>query len=295
MTPRLRTVPLFEGTINIAGDSYALMGVDVQPNESFSIPFVKDKFLRYRQQFGLYEQSFWMPADIRIDVTATISFIGISIPTISFSQTSVITDYGINAPIPDSMFQKPRLSVDTMAVASADTAYWQTNNVLPLTVEETQAYKSLDSTQTLDVQFRPRGISFQVGMGDGGALALGRFLDLSFNRVEGFHGGLKAELDSLINQTEFRAGLAYGFSDKRWKYTFGATVFASPNRKFGLGIDVYRKIDHRPDAGFYGAIYNSLTSIFVKNDYRDYYLTEGGKLFLTVRPTEIARFEIAYR
>ncbi|MBI5472475.1 MAG: carboxypeptidase-like regulatory domain-containing protein [Ignavibacteriae bacterium] len=294
MTPRSRTAPLFEGTINIAGDSYALMGVDVHPNESFSIPFVKEQFLRYRQQFGLYEQSFWMPTDIRIDVSATIGIIGFSIPPITFSQTSVITDYALNAPIPDSVFQKPRLTIDTIAVATIDSGYWHQNNVLPLTVEETQAYTSLDSTQTLDVQFRPRGISFQVGMGDGSALAYGNFLDVSFNRVEGFHGGLKAEFDSLINQTEFRANIAYGFSDKRWKYNFGATVFATRDRRFGIGIDVYRKIDHRPDAGFYGDIYNSLTSIFVKNDYRDYYQAEGGKLFLTARPSEIARFEIAF-
>ena len=34
MIPRTRTVPLFEGTVNIAGESYALVGVDVAARTS---------------------------------------------------------------------------------------------------------------------------------------------------------------------------------------------------------------------------------------------------------------------
>ena len=53
MTPRTKTNPLFDGTILIADSSYALVGVDVEPNEAFLIPFVKEKRLRYKQQFAL--------------------------------------------------------------------------------------------------------------------------------------------------------------------------------------------------------------------------------------------------
>ncbi len=294
MIPRSRTTPLFEGTINIAGDSYALMGVDVVPNQAFSIPFAKEKSIRYRQQFGLYENSFWMPADIRIDASATITFAVISIPKIVFSQTSVITNYGINTTIPDSIFKKPRLTIDTMAAATLDTTFWHTNLVLPLTMEETQAYATLDSTQSLEVQFRPGGISIGVGVGDSGSVSLLEHVDVLFNRVEGLHVGVKNKFKNFSNLVDVNAGFAYGFSDKRWKYNLGATVFTGSARKFGIGGEVFRRVDHRPDAGYYGNVYNSLTSIFVKNDYRDYYESEGWRVFLTFTPTTIVKTELSF-
>ncbi len=294
LIPRRRTTPLFEGSITIAGDSYALVGVDVQPNEAFSIPFVKESVLRYRQQFSLYDNSFWMPVDIRIDVAAVIRFAIISIPKITFSQTSVITNYAVNTTIPDSIFRKLRLTVDSLAISKLDTTFWQVNAVLPLTLEEQQAYKTLDSTNTLDVQFRPRGFAINIGTGDGDAISILNYLDLSFNRVEGFHVGGKVELDNLSTIADARAGIAYGSSDKRMKYEFGATVFTSPQRTFGFGVDVYRALDHRPDQGYYGALFNSFTSLLAKNDYRDYYLTEGGRLFLTFQPSEKIRLDVSY-
>lgn len=284
MIPRSRTTPLFEGIINIAGDSYALMGVDVQPNEVFSIPFVKEKFLRYRQQFNLYESSYWMPADIRIDASATIGAMGISIPKITFSQTSVITNYSINAAIPDSIFRKPRLTIDPVATASLDSTLWQPSTILPLTLEEQSAYVTLDSTQTMEVQFRPRGFAVSIGSEGNMLLAFLEKVDFRFNRVEGFHAGGILAFDSLANRIDTRALLAYGFSDKRWKYELGATLFFDEKRFFGLGVDAYRRVDHRPDEGYFGDIFNSLTALFVKNDYRDYYAAEGWRAFARFAP-----------
>lgn len=294
MIPRTRTTPLFEGIINIAGDSYALMGVDVQPNEAFSLPFVKEKSLRYRQQFGLHESAYWMPADIRIDVSATISVIGISIPRITFSQTSVVSNYAINPTIPDSIFRKQRLTVDSLAITTFDSTLWRGSSVLPLTREEEQAYKMLDSTQTLDVQFRRGGFSFGLGVGEENSLSLFKYLDFSFNRVEGFHLGGKIEADGLSTILNLRTATAYGFSDKRMKYNVGATIFTSPQRKLGFGVDVYRKIDHRPDAGYYGVFYNSLTSLLAKNDYQDYYQAVGWRTFIAFKPSNKYRGELSF-
>ncbi len=295
MIPRTATVPLFHGVINISGDGYALMGVDVEPNEAFLIPFIKDKSLRYRQQFGLYEDSYWMPADIRVDASVKINFMGFSIPKIGFSQTSVISNYSINTPIPDSIFGKPALSEDSLAVAAFDSALWRSNNVLPMTVQEAKAYETLDSTQTLDVQFRPKGIGIGIGAGVGDAVSSSvRFLDFHFNRAEGVHLGVDLLLDRIHDQIVFRGGAAYGFSDKRAKYTLGATVFLAPDRKLGIGMDVYRRLDYRPDAGYYGPVFNSFTSLLTRNDYRDYYESEGGRVFVSGHPTKSARFTLSY-
>ena len=46
--PLSQTVPRFKGTLSIAGGTFALVGVDVEPNQAFLLPFVKEKFIRYR-------------------------------------------------------------------------------------------------------------------------------------------------------------------------------------------------------------------------------------------------------
>lgn len=293
MIPRTRTVPLFAGTVNIAGESYALIGVDVEPNEAFLIPFIKDRKLRYRQQFSLYDQQFWMPADIRIEGGFTIGLVGISLPRIGVEQTSVIYHYSINAPIPDSIFQKPRLSIDSTATRY-DSTFWATTAVLPLNVHEQNAYASLDSTQSLEVQFRPGGVTATLGGGGNGLGSLLNIVDLSFNRVEGVHLGGRYQLDRVIPWLTLKGAFAYGFSDKQAKYLLGATAYPASRKTFGIGLEVYRRLDNRPDQGYFGALFNSFTCLFSRNDYRDYYRSEGGRAFVFDTPAPKVRVEFSF-
>ena len=293
MIPLTRTVPLFDGTVTIAGESYALVGVDVQPSVAFRIPFVRESALRYRQQFGLYESSYWMPSDIRIDGTFTVSVLGFSIPRIGFTQTSAISDYAINTAIPDTIFRKPRLLVDSSA-ARYDSAYWAANAVLPLSAEEARAYRTLDSTQTLDVQFRPGGATLSLGSDVGAAGSLLKHVDAYFNRVEGFHLGAHGAFDPIGPIVSARVGWAYGFSDKMATYIAGVTLYTSGQRTLGIGTEAYRRVDHRPDREYYSPLFNTFTSLISRNDYRDYHLAEGGRIFLTYRPHSGLRAEISY-
>jgi hypothetical protein len=292
LTPRSRTTPLFRGTVHIADESYALMGVDVEPNEAFLIPFVKERQLRYRQQFALFDENIWLPIDIRINAYARIGMIGLSIPPIGFEQTSVITDYILNPQLADSLFRKPRLVIDSSAT-KLDSSFWSSHQVLPLTPSEREAYTSLDSTQSLDVQFRPGGITMSVGGDVGIAGTLLRYADISFNRVEGFHLGALYDNDPAV-LLHVRAGIAYGFSDKSTKYNVGATIYATPAHTYGIGIDGYRTTATSPDAGFYGSLANSVTSLLNKNDYRDYYHVEGWKVSLSASPIRLLTAGVAF-
>jgi hypothetical protein len=152
----------------------------------------------------------------------------------------------------------------------------------------------LDSTQTLEVQFRPGGITATIG-GEAGFLDEGvRYLDIAFNRVEGLHAGVSVDAEKVLPVLGVRAGWAYGFSDKRAKYNFGATLFTSAGRVFGIGADVYRVMDHRPESGYYGSLFNSFTALFVKNDYRDYYEAEGWETFCTVTPVRLVNVRLSF-
>lgn len=294
MIPRTRTVPLFHGTVSVANISYALMGIDVQPNDAFQIPFIKEKKLRYRQQFGLFDEAFWLPADIRIDGTFTLGIIGFSFPRIAFSQTSVISNYSINTAIPDSIFRKSRVVVDSSAT-TFDSTFWAENEILPLSTEEQTAYQTIDSSQTLDVQFRPGGIAITLGSnGDGAAFAALEYLDLSFNRVEGFHLGLHADFDKLTDLAKFEAGIAYGTASSVTTYALGATLYPLSGHRFGIGGEVYRNIIAQQGREYYGKTFNSLTALFDKNDYYDYYRSDGWRAFVTFTQDRALDAELSF-
>jgi hypothetical protein len=267
--------------------------VDVEPSAAFQIPFTKDLYVRYKQEFGLYESTYWMPADIRVWAGVTVSVPGFSLPRIRLTQTSVISDYSINTAIPDSIFRKPRLVIDSGAVR-VDSAFWAANTVIPLDSLEQRAYRTLDSTQSLDVQFRPGGAMITLGAETGGAGTALSFVDLSFNRVEGFHLGLAADIDSVTESLSLNAGLAYGFSLRRGTYKMGGTYYPAPHRVFGLGAEVYRIVDNVPDRGYYTPFANSISALLAKEDYRDYFSAEGWRAFFALHPLAGLHSTISY-
>jgi hypothetical protein len=293
MTPRSRTTPLFAGTVHIEGGSYALVGIDVEPNEAFQLPFVRDRKIRYRQQFDLHEQTFWLPVDIRVDARVRVSVPGFSIPAIDFSQTSVISGYRVNTVIPDSIFRKPRLTVDSSATR-IDSSYWAAHQILPLNPEEASAYTTLDSTQSLDVQFRPGGMMMSLGGEAGTVGSLLHYLDAAYNRVEGFRLGARVDLEKLLPVLAVRGGFSYGFSSKRSVYSAGTTVFTGVERTLGFGGDVYRRTESVPDHGYYGSLINSLAALFAKQDYPDYYLATGWRALVTAHPSRALRIDLSF-
>lgn len=294
MTPKSRIRPLFDGTIMIADQTFAVVGVDVRPNETFTMPFIRDIDLRYQQQFALYDSVFWMPADIRITGGLTVSIVGFSLPRIGIEQLSSIYDYTINIPIPDSIRQKRRLSVDSSAVATFDSTFWKTHEVVPLTRTEASAYRTLDTTQTLDKQFKPGGVLGALGESDGSALSLLENIDFHFNRVEGFFIGAKMTLDSLSPYLQLEASAGQGFSDDRFKYDVAATLFLYRARTLALNVGTYRRMEHVPDGGYYGALPITLMALIDKNDYRDYYLARGSSAAITFTPTRAMSSTIAF-
>jgi len=281
MTPKSRLKPLFDGIITIADRTFAVMGVDVRPNESFAIPFVKDISLRYRQEFAFYDSLFWMPTDIRIEGALSVSIVGISLPRIGIDAVSSIYDYKINVPLPDSILQKKRLTVDSSATRF-DSTFWRTHTVLPLTAEEQNAYGKLDSTQTLEKQFRPKGVLTSL-TGDETESLLNH-IDFHFNRVEGFYLGGKGRmsLPALNLRLDGSAGL--GFSDERFTYDARATYSIDSTRRFSLGAEFYDRVDNVPDEGFYGPLAISFMALIDKNDYRDYFLAKGYRFFVAAHP-----------
>jgi hypothetical protein len=291
MIPKSRLRPLFKGIITIAEGTYAVMGVDVKPNETFTFPFIKDIDLSYKQQFALYDSLFWMPIDNRISGGLSLSIIGITMPRIGIEATSSIYDYAVNIEIPDSILHKSKLVVDSNAT-KFDSTFWAQNEILPLTTEEQTAYQKLDSTQTLEKQFQPTGpLASLTGEGTD---ALFKYVDARFNRVEGFFFGGNLELDTVTNYLALSGSAGYGFSDNRLKYQLGATLFPLKDRKIKIGGYFYNRLDNVPDEGYYSPFTISLMALIDKNDYRDYFFAKGWQTFISYDPARKLSGTITY-
>ncbi len=291
MTPLTKVTPLFAGTINIIGESYAVVGIEVKPNEAYRIPFVSRLDITYAQQFTLLEKAFWMPVDIRLKGSAQIGIAGFSFPRIGFDMVSSIYDYRLNAEIPDSIALKPRRTVAPEAEVF-DSTFWTEKEVLALTEEEKTAYNTLDSTQTLQKQFQPTGPLSSLNTLSGGFL---KHVDFRFNRAEGFFLGGEVQEDSVASWLKGSLKTGYGFSDKKMKLSASAEVFLDEKRMFSVGGGAYSDITHFPDEGFFGAFTIALSSLFSKIDQRDYFYIRGFELFGSVRPVSTLQIRMSYK
>jgi hypothetical protein len=291
--PRHRAVPLFSGAVSIIEGAWALVGVKLEPNEAFVFPFLKEKAITYRQGFALYDDAYWMPVDINIDASFRVGIVGFSLPKIAFQHTSVLYSYQINTPIPDSIFQRSRLTVDSVALRR-DTLLWSDVQVLPLSSREQTAYAILDSTKTLDVQLRQGSLGITIGGSASGIGAVLEYTDISFNRVEGFHLGARAESFKISPILSLQGGFAYGFSDKTAKYIAGATLYTSKKQALAFAAEVFRRTAHRPDQDYYSPLITTYGCLFAKNDYRDYFRSEGWKVSVHLVPTSLVKAELAY-
>jgi hypothetical protein len=305
--PDSRLVPLFSGKISIADSSYAVMGIDFHPNEAFHIPFIPDLELNFTQHYSLYENRFWMPTDIITDFGMKIQLLGMTLPRIVVNEVSDIYDYSLNKQIADSLFKKPALVIDSSST-KFDSTFWSTHEVLPLTVAEQKAYKTLDSTETLAKQFKPSGATAAL-FGQDGILSYFNYVDVRFDRVEGlFLGGkytytsgkkqarltISSEGSEISEVSEgWRLSLAagYGFSDRLFKWRAGGAIplgrktetqdFAVQHE---IGTEVFRDISHYPQDDFFSSFTTTITSLFGCNDYYNYYMTNGWDAHYSIIP-----------
>jgi hypothetical protein len=277
--PRTRLTPLFRGNISIADESFALVGVEVTPNEVFTFPLISDIQLKYSQQFAIFENRYWMPVNISTSGTIKVGIPGIKVPQIGLEANSIIYDYRINETIPDTIFQKPRRLVLEEA-KKIDSTFWKQHEVLPLTDEEQVAYEKLDSTQTFNKQFKPTGvIAFLGDLSE----SFVKYIDFRFNRVEGLFFGGSYEKDNIFDQLKLGISAGYGFADKIPKGKVSTEHYLNGKRTLSLKASVFRTISNFPDENYYSNFLIGLEALLEKDDYRDYYYSTGWSTLLHMK------------
>lgn len=311
VTPRRKLQPLFEGTIWVLDEEYALLEVRLRPNDVVNFPPpIRGFDTYYEQQYDNYGREFWLPVDMRIEGSVKISMIGLEFPRIAFRQVARITDYRVNEGVPDSLYeQQGTFAVDTASVAGDSLAVRRLEPI-PLSRSEEEAYASLDSTATLEKAFQPKGflvtlldldLSVESGEGSGGGgggsrsggaggSSGGGFRlpgslspDPRFNRVDELYAGARYEVE-LVDDLDLQLGGGYSTGYGEWSYSGGLAYAFSWGGGFAQRLSASWRSGtaSRYDSFVYHPYMTLLPNVMGYRNYFDYFRSEGLELSTTL-------------
>ena len=123
VAPRTRLTTAFSGSISVLADECALLEVALKPGKAFLFPPpIENVDVTLYQQYDSFDDSAWLPVDFRSEMGIDIAFGPLlRFPTFMVRQVSRLTDYEIDAALPDSLYAEGKsVGTDQDAVA-ADT------------------------------------------------------------------------------------------------------------------------------------------------------------------------------
>ncbi|WP_421772980.1 DUF5686 family protein [Gracilimonas sp.] len=322
--------PLFEGTIFVLGEEYALLEVDLKPNSVVVFPPpVQDFNLTYSQQFSNFGGDYWLPVDVRIEGLIEVGMVGLRFPPIGFKQVAKMNNYEVNIDLPDSLFKKwNRFSVDSTTINSGDSLFVNEIDIIPLDTQEEMAYEKVDSNATLEKAFKPTGfftrfidwdeetdsdgssttvsVGSEGSSGSSGSSGEPLFKKLTrnlsplarFNRVDVFYGGIKHQRRYVDNRlsSEVFGGYSTGYGDGTFSY--GAKIGWWPlkkTRRFGMSLAYSATTENRYNSDMYMPFMTSIPNLFGYADYFDYYRNEGINFTAAYRPRRKLNATISLR
>jgi len=295
VSPRRKLQPTFEGTIAVVDSAFALLEIDLKPNDALIFPPPIQKFnLWFAQQFSNFGGDYWLPIDVRIRGEIKFGIIGLQFPEMGIQQLSRLTDYQVNIVLPDSLYgegRQRRLRVDTVSV-KRDSLFLRSPLVVPLTNIEQKAYAELDSTNTLDEAFRPKGFlarfinddendnsrSMSVGRQRSGGSRINFKGSLTpdgrFTRVDGLNLGASLRYP-VSKRVSVYGGGGYSFASEKTDYA-GGIRFSHPNmRRFTHDVRYDARTQTRYQSLTSNFLFNSTYMVRGSIDYFDYYRSDG--------------------
>ncbi len=298
VSPRNRLKTGFVGKVAVLDVEYALLEVELEPGDAFLFPPPIEAFdVTFAQQFSNFGGSAWLPVDFRSNMTAEIGLNRLlSFPTFFIEQVSRISNYDVNAIVPDTLFAEgSSVVVDSVSVAE-DTLLDQEGIAVPLDKAEAAAYVAIDSTMTLAKAYEPTGPLARVVKvtardddsgdevvlaGEEGSRQRRRLnLDFSphirFNRVEGVYGelGIGKRFSNRFN-LEGAIGVSSALrGDDKLAFSIGTQIRLDPARRLRLDVSYAEYTDTQTHSSPFLRTVNGLVVLFDGVDYYDYFLNE---------------------
>lgn len=301
--PERRTMVGFRGQVSVLDSVYALIDARLIPSRAVRFPRgVNLQEVTLQQQYSSYGGPFWLPVDFRARYVIKVGLGSLlQVPTIHLDQVSRLSNYAVNVPVPDSLFETTEtVQIDSAAVARQDSLRTDSlrvdtlhtaGTVVPLSKAERQAYEQIDSTDTMEKAFKPTGPLARMAEASddssGGPDLMPDWASLTpqawYNRVEGGHFGGTLGLD-LGSRVSVEGSAAYNTAARdpfAWSYGGEARVRLGADENWSLGARYDLGIRPRYAANaFTGRVSgwsrfeNSVVALAADGDNFDYYGTE---------------------
>ena len=247
-SPRNKTDMLFQGFMYIKLDSsYVVKRIEMSVNKDINLNWVKD--VNIVQEFDQIQDKGWLLTTDEISIDFGLSKNGMGV----FGQRTVsYKDYKVNKIRGDSIYK----GVDVIQNKDADernAAFWDIHRHQPLSKSEKGVYTIIDSVKKVPAFKRTMDIMMLLisGYKDLGYFEIGPVNTFySYNPIEGvrlrFGGRTTPKFSKKIN---FESYLAYGYTDKNYKYYLGTTysltdktIYNFPVKSIKLSIQDETKI-----------------------------------------------------
>jgi hypothetical protein len=312
--PERRTLVGFRGTVAVLDSTYALLSARLRPTRAVAFPRGIDlQEVSFRQQFSNFGRAFWLPVDFRARYRIKIG-LGplLSVPAIALRQVARLSDYAVNEPVPDSLYETDRLArIDSASGARPATLAGDSIGIrpetVPLTDAERRAYREIDSTDTMEKAFRPTGLLAQAARrfddgddedektggssGDGPLSAVDLAPRLWYNRVEGGHLGVRATVgsDARVRASVRGAVNTAAREAGRWAYGGGLRADLGADGDTKIGGFYRHGIRPRYASERYTRAVNGAWALAGEADYFDYARSErvGGFVEQAVGPVGV--------
>ena len=226
-SPRNKTDMLFQGFMYITLDSaYVVKKIDMSVNKDINLNWVKD--VNIVQEFEPIQEKGWLLTtdEISIDFGITKNSMGI------FGQKTVsYKNYKVNE-VRGENFYKGLNLIENNDANEKNAEFWETHRHQQLSNSEKGVYTVIDSVKQVPAFKRTMKLVMLVTSGyrDMGYFEIGPVNTFySYNPVEGvrlrFGGRTMPKFSKKIN---FETYLAYGYTDKEYKYYLGTTYSLTP-------------------------------------------------------------------
>ncbi|HZY36699.1 MAG TPA: DUF5686 and carboxypeptidase regulatory-like domain-containing protein [Mucilaginibacter sp.] len=294
VTPKRSYDACFQGYIYIIEDDWRLYGLNLFITKHQNINFVDT--LRVNEQFIPVGQKVWMPSTVKFEFTG-----GLFGFKLGGYFISVFKDYDLAPTFTKKEFAEVlRINRD---VNKKDSLYWETERPVPLTEEEKTDYQKkailarkreskpyLDSLDRVNNKFKP------IGWLLSGYRHYNRYnhefysLDplpssIRFNTVQGFSLDAGFNYRKRVDSTErrffsFNTRAGYGFSDH---ILTGGAGINMPLGDFNLGVSAGSEIIDLNNADPISPFWNTMYSLFERENYQKLYQKQYVSLFLHKR------------
>ncbi len=231
--PRRRQDRTFSGDFWVNDTTYAIKNIRMRLSVEVNFNFINDFVAEFEyQQLG---DSSWFLKQERMffDFNLEQRFTGFFV-----NKTTLYYNIVVNQETPDDILRmRNKIVVDDEAL-KRDREFWDNNRPVPLTNQEADIYKMVDSIQEVPIYriYEKLVSMFVMDHYELGPIELGPyFRTFSFNEIEGNRIRLSGRTsNNFSTNLMISAYCAYGEKDRRFKYGGGVLYLFDNNPRFGI-------------------------------------------------------------